>query len=221
MTAQPCGLGRVLTVWQPGWPKADHATQPSVEYAYKISKTQANAVTTKTLKQNGEYRVTHTLYDGLFRERQTQAPAYGTTHTVLTETRYDTRGWAWKNFAAYYGDVAPSTTLYTAKEENQVNNVTKNTYDGLGRVTKTASYYLGDFKWETNTAYDGDRVTVTPPKGGTATTKVTDARGRTTQLTQYAGAGQTQPQTTTYTYGKSCARTRRSRASATASRTSC
>ncbi|MFD5771276.1 RHS repeat domain-containing protein [Streptomyces sp. NPDC127049] len=196
------GLGRVLKVWQPGWPKADHATQPSVAYEYKISKTQANAVTTKTLRQNGEYRVTHTLYDGLFRARQTQAPAYGTTHTVLTETRYDTRGWAWKNFAAYYGDVAPSTNLYTAKEENQVDNVTKNTYDGLGRVTKAASYYLGDFKWETNTAYDGDRVTVTPPKGGTATTKVTDARGRTTQLTQYAGAGQTQPQTTTYTYGK-------------------
>ncbi|MFI8426127.1 hypothetical protein [Streptomyces sp. NPDC085479] len=95
----PARLGRVLKVWQPGWPKADHATEPSAEYAYKISKTQANAVTTKTLKQNGEYRVTHTLYDGLFRERQTQAPAYGTTHTILTETRYDTRGWAWKNFA--------------------------------------------------------------------------------------------------------------------------
>ncbi|MEU3401363.1 RHS repeat domain-containing protein [Streptomyces filamentosus] len=196
------GLGRVLQVWQPGWPKADHATQPSVAYEYKISKTQANAVTTKTLRQNGEYRVTHTLYDGLFRERQTQAPAYGTTHTVLTETRYDTRGWTWKTFAPYYGNVAPSTTLYTAKEENQVENVTKNTYDGLGRVIKAASYYLGDFKWETNTAYDGDRVTVTPPKGGTTTTKVTDAKGRTTQLTQYAGAGQTQPQTTSYTYGK-------------------
>ncbi|MEU7697184.1 RHS repeat-associated core domain-containing protein [Streptomyces sp. NPDC039028] len=196
------GLGRVLQVWQPGWSKTDHANQPSVAYEYKISKTQANAVTTKTLKQNGDYRVTHTLYDGLFRERQTQAPAYGTAHTVLTETRYDTRGWAWKTFAAYYGDVAPSTNLYTAKEENQVNNVTKNTYDGLGRVTKAASYFLGDFQWETNTAYDGDRVTVTPPKGGTVTTKVSDARGRTTQLIQYAGAGQTQPQTTTYTYGK-------------------
>ncbi|MFE5709608.1 RHS repeat domain-containing protein [Streptomyces sp. NPDC056501] len=196
------GLGRVLKVWQPGWPKATHATQPSVEYAYKISRTQVNAVTTKTLKQNGEYRVTHALYDGLLRERQTQAPAYGTAYTVLTETRYDTRGWVDKSFAPYYGDVAPSTTLYTAKQENAVDNVTENTYDGMGRVTEAVSLFRGTPMQRTKAAYDGDRVTVTPPQGGTVTTKVTDAQGRTTQLIQYAGAGQTQPQTTTYSYGK-------------------
>ncbi|MEU9858922.1 RHS repeat-associated core domain-containing protein [Streptomyces sp. NPDC047974] len=196
------GLGRVIQVWQPGWPKADHTTQPSVQYEYKISRTEPNAVTSKTLKQNGEYRVTHALYDGLLRERQTQTPAVATQHTILTETVYDTRGWVAKSFAPYYGDVAPSTTLYTAKQENAVDNVTENTYDGLGRVTDAVSLFRGTEKWRTKTVYGGDRVTVTPPQGGTVTTKVTDARGRATQLIQYAGAGQTQPQTTTYTYGK-------------------
>ncbi|GHA65093.1 RHS repeat domain-containing protein [Streptomyces termitum] len=196
------GLGRVLQVWQPGWSKADHATQPSVRYEYRISRTAPNAVTTKTLKQNGEYRTTYALYDGLLRERQTQAPAPGTQHTVLTETRYDTRGWVAKSFAPYYGDVAPSATLYTAKQENAVDNVTENTYDGLGRVTDAVSLFRGDEKWRTTTVYGGDRVTVVPPKGGTTTTTVTDARGRRTQLIEYAGAGQTQPQTTTYAYGK-------------------
>ncbi|MFI0823817.1 RHS repeat domain-containing protein [Streptomyces roseolus] len=196
------GLGRVLKVWQPGWPKTGNETQPSVQYEYKISRTEANAVTTKTLKQDGTYRATYALYDGLLRERQTQAPAYGTAHTVLTETRYDTRGWVSKSFAPYYGEVAPSATLYTAKDEHQVDNATINTYDGLGRVTKAESLFRGDLKWQTTTAYAGDRVTVTPPQGGTVTTKVLDARGRTTQLIEYAGAGQTDPRTTTYTYGK-------------------
>ncbi|MGW6390592.1 RHS repeat domain-containing protein [Streptomyces sp. NPDC055103] len=196
------GLGRVLKVWQPGWAKADHATQPSTEYSYKISKTQANAVTTKTLKQDGTYRTTYALYDGLLRERQSQAAAVGTLHTIMSETRYDSRGWVWKSFAPYYGDVAPSTTLYTAKEQHQVDNVTENFYDGMGRVTDAVSLFRGDEKWRTTTAYGGDRVTVTPPKGGTVTTKVADANGRATELIQYAGAGQTQPQSTTYTYGK-------------------
>ncbi|WP_432122868.1 RHS repeat domain-containing protein [Streptomyces sp. S1] len=196
------GLGRVLKVWQPGWLKTAHESQPSAQYEYRISRTLPNAVTTKTLKQNGEYQTTYALYDGLLRERQTQAHATGTQHTVLTETRYDTRGWVAKSFAPYYGDVAPSTTLYTAKQENQVDNVTENVYDGLGRVTDAVSLFRGEEKWRTKTVYGGDRVTVVPPKGGTVSTTVTDANGRTTELIQYAGAGQTQPQSTTYAYGK-------------------
>ncbi|MFF0425913.1 RHS repeat domain-containing protein [Streptomyces sp. NPDC004520] len=196
------GLGRVLKVWQPGWSKTGHDTQPSVEYAYRISATQANAVTTKTLKQDGTYRTAYALYDGLLRERQSQTSAVGTQYALMSETRYDSRGWVWKSFAPYYADVAPSTTLYTAKEQNQVDNVTENLYDGLGRVTDAVSLFRGDEKWRTTTEYGGDRVTVTPPKGGTATTTVTDVQGRTTELIQYAGAGKTQPQSTTYTYGK-------------------
>lgn len=41
-----------------------------------------------------------------------------------------------------------------------------------------------------------------PPKGGTASTTVTDARGRTTELLQYTDTARTASQKTTYTYGK-------------------
>ncbi|MGW5396407.1 RHS repeat domain-containing protein [Streptomyces sp. NPDC003952] len=196
------GLGRTVKVWQPGWSKADHATQPSTEYAYKISKTQANAVTTKTLQQDGSYRTTYSLYDGLLRERQTQAPATGTANSVMTETHYDTRGWAWKSYGTYYAAVAPSTTLYTATSINEVPSAAQNIFDGMGRVTDTLSVKFGDEQWRTTTQYDGDRTTVIPPKGGTAATTITDAQGRKTELRQYTNAARTTYQSTKYAYGK-------------------
>ncbi|MFF7205328.1 RHS repeat domain-containing protein [Streptomyces sp. NPDC008141] len=196
------GLGRVLKVWQPGWTKADHASQPSTEYTYKISQTEANAVTTKTLKRNGDYRATYALYDGLLRERQTQSPAPRTQHSIVTETRYDTRGWASTSYDAYYAEAAPSDKLFTAKAVNQVPAASENLYDGMGRVTAALSLKFGDEQWRTTTQYDGDRTTVIPPKGGTATTTLTDVHGRTTELLQYTNAQRTASQKTTYTYGK-------------------
>lgn len=196
------GLGRTLKVWQPGWSKADHTTQPSAEYAYKISQTEANAVTTKTLQQDGTYRTTFSLYDGLLRTRQTQAPATGTANSVLTETHYDTRGWAWKSYGTYYAAVAPSTTLYTATSVNQIPSAAQNLFDGTGRVTDALSLKNGTEQWRTVTQYDGDRTTVIPPKGGTASTTITDAQGRKTELRQYTDPARTTYQSTKYAYGK-------------------
>ncbi|MEU0991778.1 RHS repeat-associated core domain-containing protein [Streptomyces sp. NPDC005953] len=196
------GLGRTLKVWQPGWPKAANPSKPSMEYSYKTSKTEANAVTTKTLKSNGDYRTTYALYDGLLRERQTQAPAIGTQHTMVTETHYDTRGWAWKTYGAYYAALTPSTALFTASAVNQVPAATENQFDGLGRVTVAKSLKYGDEQKRITTQHGGDRITVIPPKGGTATTTVTDAKGRTTELLQYTNAERTTSHKTTYGYGK-------------------
>ncbi|WP_442818015.1 hypothetical protein [Streptomyces sp. NBC_01224] len=170
------GLGRLLKVWQPGWAMADHAGKPSAEYSYTISKTADNAVTTKTLKQNGDYRTTYSLYDRLLRERQTQAPATGTQNRIMTETMYDTRGWAWQSYAAYYANGLPEAKLTTAAV-NTVPTATQNLYDGTGRITDALSVKFGDEQWRTTTVYGGDRTTVIPPKGGTATTTVSDARG--------------------------------------------
>ncbi|MFE5240456.1 MULTISPECIES: RHS repeat-associated core domain-containing protein [unclassified Streptomyces] len=195
------GLGRVLKVWQPGWAKADHADKPSAEYAYTISRTAANAVETRTLKQNGDYRTAYTLYDGLLRERQTQAPATGTTNRIMTETHYDTRGWASQAYSAYYATGEPSAKLESAAV-NTIPAATQNLYDGMGRITDALSLTFGDEKWRTKTLYEGDRTTIIPPKGGTATTTVTDARGRTSELLEYTDAARTASQKTTYTYGK-------------------
>ncbi|MFI1592141.1 RHS repeat domain-containing protein [Streptomyces halstedii] len=195
------GLGRVLKVWQPGWSKADHADKPSVEYGYTISRTVANAVQTRTLKQNGDYRTTYTLYDGLLRQRQTQAPATGTQNRIMTETHYDSRGWISQSYSAYYANGAPAAKLQSAAV-NTIPASTQNLYDGMGRVTDTLSLTFGDEQWRTKTLYEGDRTTVISPKGGTSTTTVTDARGRTTELLQYTDTARTTSQKTTYTYGK-------------------
>ncbi|MFF9347723.1 RHS repeat-associated core domain-containing protein [Streptomyces sp. NPDC014734] len=199
--AEHDGLGRTLRVWGVGWSKADHAKQPSTEYGYTISRTDANAVSTRTLQYDGSYTTSYQLFDGLLRERETQAPAIGTKNRVVTETLYNSRGDAYKTYAAYYTDGAPSRTLVSGAD-NKVPSVTENVYDGVGRVTDAIARTYGDDKYRTRTVHEGDRTTVIPPAGGTATTVITDARGRTTSRLEYTDAARTTSQATTYTYGK-------------------
>jgi RHS repeat-associated protein len=195
------GLGRVTQVWSPGWSKTDHPSQPSLEYGYTISKTAANAVATKALQYNGTYATTYTLYDGLLRERETQTPALGTANRIVTETLYDTRGYAHKAYGAYYTTGSPSAVLVKASD-NVVPSMTENLYDGMGRVTDAITRTYGAEKWRTRSLYGGDRTTVVPPKGGTAYTTVTDARGRTTERVEYTDTARTTTQKTTYSYDK-------------------
>ncbi|MEV8346462.1 RHS repeat domain-containing protein [Streptomyces niveus] len=195
------GLGRVLKVWNPGWAKADHAAQPSAEFVYTLSKTVANAVSTKALQHDGSYATSFTLYDGLLRERQTQAPAVGTKNRIVTETLYDTRGFTWQTYASYYAEGAPSKSLATGAV-NKVPAAVENVYDGLGRATAAISLRFGDEQWRTSTIHGGDRTTVIPPRGGTASTVVTDALGRATERLEYTNADRTAWQKTTYGYGK-------------------
>ena len=58
-------------------------------------------------------------------------------------------------------------------------------------------------QWQTTTAYDGDRMTITRPTGGTASRAITDVRGKTIELDQYLGATPTgTPQATKYGYDR-------------------
>ncbi|MFC7480256.1 hypothetical protein ACFQX7_09695 [Luedemannella flava] len=77
----------------------------------------------------------------------------------------------------------------TAVGQPVVPAVTRYVYDGAERQTAQILVALGLEKWRTTTAYAGERTSVTPPAGGTATTTVTDARGRVTELRQYHAAG--------------------------------
>ncbi|GHH28426.1 hypothetical protein Srubr_38570 [Streptomyces rubradiris] len=194
------GLGRTLQVWKPGWANADHPSQPSTEYRYTISQSAANAVATKTLQYDGSYSTSYQLYDGLMRPRETQAPAIGTSNRIVTETLYDTLGNPWKSHAPYYTDGAPSESLVKAAD-NTVPTMTQNVYDGMGRVTDAIALSYGEEKYRTTTLYDGDRTTVIPPKGGIATTVITDAQGRTTDRLEYTDAARTASQRTHYSYG--------------------
>ncbi|WP_051814262.1 RHS repeat domain-containing protein [Kitasatospora sp. MBT63] len=195
-------LGRSLKVWRPDRLKSSGQT-PNHEFAYTIADGAITAVTSKTLNADGSQATTHTLYDGLGRVRQTQAPG-DNGGRVLTDTFYDERGQAALGYAPYYATGAPSTTLFKVDDATGVETQTANTYDGLGRVVKAttlAGNGVGTPLSTTLTEYGGDRVTVTPPQGDIPTTTITDAAGRTTELRQYKSATPTGAyDATTYGY---------------------
>jgi RHS repeat-associated protein len=195
------GLGRLLQVWKAGWSKSAHPSTPSLSYTYLVSKQVPNVVTTKALRSNGTYGTSYQFYDGLLRDREKQVAAVGTQDMIVSETLYDTRGFAAKTYNAYYAEGAPSTTLYPG-DETKVPNETVNHYDGTGRVTAAVTEKYGEELFRTTTVYGGDRTTVIPPAGGTASTKITDALGRTTELRQYTDAARSTYQATTYAYNK-------------------
>ncbi|MBB4961426.1 polymorphic toxin-type HINT domain-containing protein [Micromonospora polyrhachis] len=182
------GLGRVLKVWLPGRSKASHPNGPNSEFAYLVRNTAPTAVTIKSLLPSGTqaYHTSVTLYDGLLRQRQTQSQAPGGGR-VLTDTVYDSRGLVEWASNPYYDstNTPPNTTLVAGPGTAAIPSLVSNTYDEAGRLTNAILKSGVSEKWRTVTSYGGDRTSVTPPRGGTATTSITDARGRTVELRHY------------------------------------
>lgn len=179
-------LGRSTKVWLPNKPKTASGV-PSMEFTYSITEDKPVVVTTRTLNDSSGQLASFTFYDGFQRPRQTQRPGPGGGR-LITDTFYDERGLVAKSFAPYYAQGAPSTSLFSPDDALKVESQTWNTYDGLGRVTETkqiaGNSEAGKVLAGTRTIYGGDRTTVIPPVGSTATTAVIDARGRTTELHQ-------------------------------------
>ncbi|GAA1552453.1 hypothetical protein GCM10009827_086460 [Dactylosporangium maewongense] len=197
-------LGRLTQVWLPG--RALNLT-PNIEYVYNVRETPASSVQTKKLGPNGNIISSYEFYDGLLRARQTQAPApVANGGRIITDTKYDGRGLVAKSSIAYDSSSGPADAI-KAVAENTVLSQNRYTYDTMGRKTIDALYGAGPtnptFKWQTTTAYDGDRTTVLTPTGGYATTSFMNVRGSTTQLRQYLGSTATGTyQATTYTYDR-------------------
>ncbi|WP_189129998.1 polymorphic toxin-type HINT domain-containing protein [Wenjunlia tyrosinilytica] len=188
-------LGRSAEVWLPNRSKAN-GERPNYEFTYTVAEGDAVAVGTKSLTNTGTQKTSYTLYDGFLRERQTQAPG-PEGGRLISDNFYDERGLTAKTFAPYYAEHTPSATLFSLDDAVDVETQTWFTYDGLGRPTQqkqvAGNSDAGKVLSVTRTDYDGDRVTVTPPDGGTTTTTLSDARGRATELWQYHGAGPTGP----------------------------
>ncbi|MCA5894908.1 hypothetical protein LEP48_16350 [Isoptericola sp. NEAU-Y5] len=194
-------LGRLAKVWKPGRAKASETAH--VQYTYTVRSTGHNAVTTKTLDANNAYRTSVSIYDGLLRARQTQAD--GANRDVggrmVADTLYDSRGLVAYDVAPWATDGAPATTAVTP--DSAVPTRTRFDHDGAGRVVAQVLEVNEKERWRTTTRYGGDRVVVDPPAGGTPTTTISDARGRTTTLRQYLGASPSGAhQDTTYAYDK-------------------
>jgi RHS repeat-associated protein len=175
-------LGRAVNVWLPDRPRSTQMT-PNATFSYLVRRDAPTVVTSSTIGARGAYITSNVLYDGWYRVRQTQAPAVGGGR-LLTDTRYDSHGRAYKATRPFFNDAPVDTNLWEAAD-TEIMAMTVTEFDGAGRVTASVFKAGAEEQWRTTTSYGGDRVHVDPPTGGTATTTITDARGRATALHQY------------------------------------
>lgn len=181
-------LGRNTKVWT-----ADRSTTsnslPNFQFDYQVTEGKPVAVTSRTLSAGGGRHVAaYTLYDGFLRQRQTQSPGPD-NGLLLTDNFYDVRGQLSREFATYYTKDATPGELFKPDNALSVETQVRHTYDGLGRETESKTLAGtgdgGTVLGVTKTIYGGDRTTVIPPEGATATTTLVDARGQTTELRQH------------------------------------
>ncbi|MGW4650889.1 RHS repeat-associated core domain-containing protein, partial [Kitasatospora sp. NPDC004289] len=180
-------MGRLTAVWPAG---RSTSAKPTATFSYAVNGTDGtSSFTSNTLQYNEKaYSTSVTIMDGLGRTIQTQSTTAFSTYDgrIVTDTFYDAQGHVFHSNPAYYNESStPSTTWFNASTTH-VPSSTLTTYDGLGRPVSSEFRAKDVRQNSTTTAYPGvDRVDVTPPSGGTPTTTVTDARGRTVQLWQY------------------------------------
>ncbi|TMR21761.1 RHS repeat-associated core domain-containing protein [Nonomuraea turkmeniaca] len=201
-------LGRLVKVWQADRSKAA-GQSPSTEYSYVIRTDGPSVVTTKTLNADGTYSASHELYDGLMRERQTQEPAPRDEQTqdpalrdgrTITDTLYNSLGQRSKANTGFFATGTPSTDLLGVADADVPTQVVS-AFDGTGDVNAQILKTKGVEKYRVSTVQEGDRIHVTPPPGGTATTRIGDSQDRLVELRQYKGATPTGAyESTKYTY---------------------
>ncbi|CAL9670274.1 hypothetical protein SUDANB176_07439 [Streptomyces sp. enrichment culture] len=187
-------FGRLTSVWLPD----RIGLTPSIKYQYVVRGDDGpTAVHTQKIENDGtSYGSEWTLYDGLLRPRQEQTEGAGGGRMVA-DTFYDGSNRVVKTNGTYYAAGAPSSTLFEPVDAD-LDAQTITEYDGAGRVKASVFQVQGTEKYRTSYAYGGDRVTTTPPAGGTKTTVVTDGRDRTTTYIQYPADGDAV--TTSYDY---------------------
>ncbi|QUW84476.1 ricin-type beta-trefoil lectin domain protein [Streptomyces mirabilis] len=189
-------LGRRTAVWLPGRDKTA-GQSASMTFAYSVNPgavsapggtiTQPgdpSAVTTRTLREDGTYSTSITLYDGMLQPRQTQETADGDSDSgrIISDSFYDSHGWPTIAYAPYSEPAnGPSATLYAANE-NEVPSETTTDYDGQGRPAAATLWHQAIQQWKTTTSYPGaDEIDTTAPAGGPSTATFTNALGQTTK----------------------------------------
>ncbi|MFJ5229290.1 RHS repeat-associated core domain-containing protein [Kitasatospora sp. NPDC088391] len=189
-------LGRTVALWSPGRPTT---AVPNVAYAYAVpgvvnGQVVPPSTSTTTLVgvgTNGVYTaVTSTaIMDGTGRTIQTQSPPALSAYSgrLLTDTAYDSQGRVIRSNNTWYNSAArPGTVLYQESNTQKIPNQTHTVYDGRSRPVTTEFVAYGTVQTTSTASYPGvDRTDITPPKGTTPTSTVTDARGRTVQLWEY------------------------------------
>lgn len=183
------GLGRTTAVWRPG--RATTA-RPNIAFSYFLAGpggTEPSFVDTDTLTDAaGDTTTSYSIVDGLGRTQQTQGtPADGSPGQVVTQTSYDALNRPHLASAAFYDAAdAPSGAFVQYSDPAQIPAVTRTDYDLPGHTVTSTLLGRNQPLWSSLThTWGADRTDVIPPSGGTATSTITDARGRTTGLWQY------------------------------------
>lgn len=193
-------LGRKIEVWLANRPRAKHA-RGNFRFSYQVNDTKPTVVTSWKIGPTGVHTSSKAIFDGLLRPRQTQSPAPGGGR-LITDTVYDSQGRVYKTTQPYFNDAPLDDELWEA-DDAEIPGHTRTEFDSAGRPTASVYYAGAVEKWRTRTDYGGDRVHVTPPNGGTATTTIRDARGRMTELRQYQAPTPTGDyDSTTYRYNQ-------------------
>jgi RHS repeat-associated protein len=186
-------LGRLTSVTTP----QDQASGDATEmFSYSVPGPNPttgvfppSAVTTQALREDGTYGVDVQISDGMGQERQEQStPANDGAGRVITDTFYNSDGWAVKVHNPYYNTAAaPGTSLFKPTQgDGAIPSWTATTYDGLGRVTSRTFNSGSTQQWSTTTSYPAmNQTDVNPPSGSTATSTFTNILGQTTATWQY------------------------------------
>lgn len=180
-------LGRLINGWGTDRPRATNPNSPSMKFEYGVRSDSPSWVKTTALVASGSTE-TFTLFDGLGREVQTQAPVVG-GGAVIRDSEYDSAGRKWATNESYWApSVTPGATLFVPAALNQIATRTETLFDGAGRETANLIRSFGAEIRRTSTTFRGsDRVDVVPPQGGIATSTYLDAWGRTSAFTQWMG----------------------------------
>ncbi|GAA3737275.1 RHS repeat-associated core domain-containing protein [Salinactinospora qingdaonensis] len=194
-------FGRLTKVWRADR-DPDTGASPNMKFEYNLRKDTPTSVVTHKLNSDADYVTSYEIYDGLLRKRQTQSPAVGGGR-VITDVFHNSRGLKVKQRDAYYNSSAPSEDLFIVNNDDDIPRQTETVYDGAGRATDVIQVSRGEEQWRTTTEHLGDRTKVTAPEGGTGTTTINDARGRTVELRKHHGrTPDGSYNATTYTYAK-------------------
>ncbi|MFM9447025.1 ricin-type beta-trefoil lectin domain protein [Streptomyces acidiscabies] len=192
-------LGRMTEAWAAGRTPSASAV-PDFRAVYTIPKYDEDNpdrkppyITTYARGHDNRVETSVTLYDGLGRERQTQEEADGGGH-LITDTLYNSSGEVWQTNNAYLTRDAKPGELFQPESDLAVRNITRYTYDGLGRVlTETPVLRVTDpltgesssepvAEKATRYEYGQDWSKVINPAGTSSYRVFTDALGRTSRV---------------------------------------
>jgi len=179
-------FGRLIAMWLPTEPIA--VLEPSWRFAYDIPNraVRARHLTSESRCCTGVvFEDTWQIYDGLWRERQTQAPSPVTGKVLAAETTYDDRGLVQDEMVeqALTGTAGKHISGGTTWK-----NRTRHSYDELGRETRREWFRDNTVAHATTTVYGTDTVTVTGPDGRKVRERV-DGLGRTVAVEEFDGTG--------------------------------